>query len=137
MLMLILSGAYAPAAPGCPTDTARRAESQADRLRSWNALYNSFESYRQCDDGAIAEGYSESVARILVDHWNTLADFARLQAGNAGFRAFVLRHIDATLDNDDLYKIRRKASAECPVGLGKLCADVKKQANLAIKEPHQ
>ncbi len=55
----------------CTTAEGRRVMDEADRLRTWNALYKSYKLYRQCDDGAIAEGYSESVARILVEHWKT------------------------------------------------------------------
>jgi hypothetical protein len=128
MLMLVLSGTYAPAARTCPSLL------QPDALRTWNALYKSFESYKQCDDGAIAEGYSEAVARILVDHWNSLPDLGRMQNKDSEFRSFVLKHIDATLDNTDVHKIRKNASVRCPEGLGKLCRDVKKQADIALKE---
>ena len=44
-----------------------KTESEADRLRSWDALYGSYKAHRNCDDGAAAEEYSESVARILSD----------------------------------------------------------------------
>jgi hypothetical protein len=128
MLMLILSGTYAHAASTCPSLL------QPDALRTWNALYKSFESYRQCDDSAIGEDYSEAIARILVDHWNTLPDLARIQSKDGKFRSFVLKHIDATLDENDVRKIRKNASAQCPAGLRKLCADMKTQANLALKE---
>lgn len=36
------------------------------------------------------EGYSESVARILVDHWNTLPRFAQLASHDAGFHPFLI-----------------------------------------------
>jgi len=102
--------------------------------RSWNVLYQSWKSYRACDDGSLAEGYSESVARVLVDHWNTLPELAHLARKDPEFRGFVLKHIDATLDAGDVAKIRKKASAQCPAGLKKLCGDVEKQAKLALKE---
>jgi hypothetical protein len=103
---------------------------------TWNALYTSFKLYRQCDDGVIGESYSESVARVLVDHWNTLPELAHLSRKDTEFRGFVLKHIDATLDPGDVAKIRKKASAQCPAGLKKLCGDVEKQAKLALKELH-
>jgi hypothetical protein len=123
-------------ADACPSEEARRAELQSDNLRTWHALYKSFESYRECDDGAIAEGYSESVARILVDHWKRLPELADLSFKDPDFGHFVLRHVDATLDIGDLDKIRHKASTQCPVALRKLCGDLRKQANLARKELH-
>jgi len=117
-------------ADSCPTILT-------DSIRAWDALYKSFKSYRQCDDGAIAEGYSESVARILVDRWNTLPYLDRLVRKDADFRRFVLNHVDATLDITDVQKIRKKALEQCPAGLRGICKDLGKQANFALKEMDQ
>jgi hypothetical protein len=103
-------------------------------LQTWDALYKSFKSYAHCDDGAVAEGYSESVARILVDHWSTLPRVAYLAKENVDFRRFVLKHVDASLDKDDLEKIKLKARAQCPNSLRVLCNDLGKQADTALKE---
>ena len=46
---------------------SRRSEQEADSLTSWDGLYRSYKLFGRCDDGSIAEGYSESVARILAD----------------------------------------------------------------------
>jgi hypothetical protein len=103
-------------------------------LRTWDALYKSYQSYRQCDDGAVGEGYSESVARILVDRWNTLPRLSSLARENSGFLRFVLKHVDATLDTKDVRKIRVKAITQCPGHLSALCNDLKKQAETALKD---
>jgi hypothetical protein len=103
-------------------------------LRSWETLYTSYRSYRQCDDGAIGEGYSESVARLLVDHWNSLPQLARLARRDAEFRAFVIRHVDATLYIDDVEKIRKNAKTLCPTGLQSVCNDLVKQVDSALNE---
>lgn len=102
--------------------------------RSWEALYTSYKSYRLCDDGAIGEGYSESVARLLVDHWNTLPQLAHLARKDAKFRAFVMRHVDATLNVDDVEKIGKNAKTLCPTGLRTVCNDLAKRADSALKE---
>jgi hypothetical protein len=120
---------------GCSDAAGRRALDEAVTLRTWNALYTSFKACRQCDDGAIGEGYSESVARILVDHWNRLPRFAELAGKNAAFRAFVIRHVDATLNTDDLEKIKENASMHCPANLRKTCNELAKTADQALKEP--
>jgi hypothetical protein len=70
----------------CTNAEARLALDAAVTLRSWGALYRSYRKFGQCDDGAIAEGYSESVARILFDHWNSLPCLAELAGVNAAFR---------------------------------------------------
>jgi hypothetical protein len=118
----------------CTEVEGRRALDEAVMLRSWDALYRSYKSYRQCDDGTIGEGYSESVARILVDHWNTLPRLARLGRNDAEFRAFVIGHVDVTLNMDDVQKIRKNAKAQCPTGLRTVCTDLAKQADSALKE---
>jgi hypothetical protein len=69
----------------CSTTEAQGAESVADTFRSWDTLHESFKLYRQCDDSAIGEGYSESVARILVDHWKTLPRLAQLERRDPAF----------------------------------------------------
>jgi hypothetical protein len=107
---------------------------KAFTLPSWETLYTSYRSYRQCDDGAIGEGYSESVARLLVDHWNSLPQLARLARRDAEFRAFVMRHVDATLNMDDVGKIRKGAKTLCPMGLQSVCNDLAKQADSALNE---
>jgi len=103
-------------------------------LRAWDTLYKSYRLYGNCDDGAIGESYSESVARILVDDWSTLRRLASLATKDAEFRHFVLKHIDATLDMKDVEMIRTKAKTQCPTGLHPLCADLRKQATSALKE---
>ena len=118
----------------CTEREGRAALDQAATLRSWDALYKSYRSYRQCDDGAIGEGYSESVGRILVDHWNTLPRLTQLADEDARFRAFVMQHIDATLNMDDVERIKKSAKAQCPSGLRTLCRDLAKQADSASKE---
>ena len=117
----------------CP-DVGQHAFDEAVTLRSWDALYKSYKLHRQCDDGAIGEGYSESVARILSDQWNTLPGLARLASKDSQFRAFVIGHVDATLNMDDVRKIRKNAKTQCPTGLRTVCNDLAKQADAALQE---
>lgn len=125
--------AYAEVQP-CTDAKAERALGNADTLRNWDALRGSYKEFGNCDDGAIGEGYSESVARILADHWNTLPRFVQLAENDPSFRRFVIRHIDSTLNADDLEKIKKAALTHCPSGLRKACGDIAKQADLALKD---
>lgn len=109
-------------------------EALTTTFRTWDTLYKSYRLYGNCDDGAIGENYSESVARILVDQWSTLRRLASLVRKDANFRQFVLKHIDATLEMKDVEKIGTKAKTQCPRGLQPLCADLRKQATSALKE---
>jgi hypothetical protein len=74
------------------------------------------------------------VARILADHWNTLPRFVHLVGKDAAFQAFVIRHLDATLNTDDVEKIKQDAITHCPTGLRPTCIHLVKQADAALKE---
>jgi hypothetical protein len=124
---------YAQDGP-CTDPEAKQALTEADTLRSWDSLYKSFRLYRNCDDGAVAEGYSEAVARILADDWSSLPRVADLAKKNTSFWHFVLEHVDATDDVKDLRKIKAKAATQCPPGLRAMCDDLKKAADSALKE---
>src|SRR5205823_14440974 len=73
-------------------------------------------------------GYSESVARILVDHWITLPRLAQLARNDNEFRHFVIKHVDETLNGDDVDTIRSNAKNVCPIGLHHLCDDLIKKS---------
>lgn len=118
----------------CTEAETNRAEAEAENLRSWDALYRFYKLYERCNDADAGEGYSESVARILVDHWNTLPRLAKLAASDSGFRRFVLSHVNATLDMKDVERIREKAKAACPDRMHSFCADLKREADAAIEE---
>ena len=133
-IAIILSVWCAGFADESPCTDAKQALTEGDRLRSWNALRRSYKLYAKCDDGALAEGYSEAVARILVDRWSTLPRLALLAKDDDKFLHFVLKHVDATLDTNDLRTIRTRAQKQCPVGLGTLCNDLGRRADSALKE---
>ena len=116
----------------CTEAERRQVEAEADELRSWDALYKSYRKYRYCDDVDAQEGYSESIARILADHWETLPRLAKLIEHDSSFGKFV--GLDATMDMKDVAKIRNNALHRCPAGLEKLCAKLKKDADEAIAE---
>jgi hypothetical protein len=134
VLALFSAGAAYAQKHACTSLEGRHALDEADALRSWDALYKSYLTFGHCDDGAIAEGYSESAARILADHWNTLPRFVHLAGKDAEFEAFVIRHLDGTLNMDDVEKIKQDATMRCPIGLRPTCIHLVKQADAALKE---
>lgn len=127
-LVFVATTEYASRGP-CGAEEGRLAEAEAVTLRTWDSLYQSYKHYENCDDGAIAEGYSESVARVLVDHWETLPRLAALVKSSPEFRAFVFKHVDSTLNSDNIKQIAKNAKTRCPAGLISLCNDLKKQAH--------
>ena len=84
------------------------------------------------DDVDAQEGYSESTARILADHWETLPRLAYLIRKDREFGDRI--GLDATMDMDDVRKIKENAIHHCPRGLSVLCTKLKRDADQAIAE---
>ena len=109
----------------CTQSQITRLEDDSDQLRSWSALHSYYLRYQACDidDADAEEGYSESVARILVDSWKELPVGAPLMKRDIGFRRFVLSGINITLLVTDLDAIRNNSQYKCPKGQRFLCRD--------------
>jgi hypothetical protein len=110
------------------------AEDSVSVLRKWADVYKSFKRFGHCDDGGIAEGYSDAIVRLLARRWPTLSELQPLVSAHRNFHDFVLRHIDATADPRDLDKIISKAATSCPVKAQPLCGEIEKQAREALRE---
>jgi hypothetical protein len=52
----------------CSHAESLQVEDEAEKLRTWEVLYKSYGLYARCNNVDAEEGYSESVARILVDY---------------------------------------------------------------------
>jgi hypothetical protein len=112
-----------------------KAEEETDKLQTWGALYQSYRRHADCDDGAVAEGYDEVVARLLRDHWDTLPQFAVLFEKDQRFKAFVLRHVSLTsLDTNDLKKVGTNAVEHCPIGQDNLCKDLRRRVTYDLSQ---
>jgi len=104
------------------------------RLDSWAKVKEFFTKYRHCDEGYIAEGSSEAIARLLADHWDLLPQLAPMIEHNKSLRTFVMSHINATLNDKDIDKIKAAASSSCPSGMDTFCQELTKAATKSIAE---
>lgn len=125
--LCLASSIVALAQERCTPQQAKQAEKAVDSLNSWDRIHDWYKAYSQCDDGGQAEGMSEAVARNLVDRWERLSRLGEL-IKDAGFRRFILKHVDATLNADDLEKIAVNAEKRCPTNLRALCRELKIRA---------
>ncbi|SMC16404.1 hypothetical protein SAMN02745857_00179 [Andreprevotia lacus DSM 23236] len=108
----------------CTPRQAEAADAMVDRLDSWSRVAQMRTRYGHCDDGAIAEGNSEAIARLLVDHWASLPQLVSLIRRDSALQPFVLRHLDGSLADADLFKIKQLAQTACPAGATALCAEL-------------
>jgi hypothetical protein len=111
----------------CPRELGLNAESEASTLETWQSVFVSYKKYKQCDDGAIAEGYSSSIATLLSDHWEDIGQLTRLSNQNTRFNKFVLRHVDETMNFDQATTIKKNVAERCPSASKKLCAEIQRQ----------
>lgn len=103
------------------TDNGFQALSNIDAIHDWPALHNAYSRFKVCDDGAIAEGWSDIVGRLLTEQWKTLPTLNLLTQADKGFERFVLFHIGEELSLDEAALIVKNAQTRCPAGAKRLC----------------
>jgi hypothetical protein len=118
----------------CEIESAERAEVGTDYLRTWGQIYDWYTRYSACDDGAIAEGFSQAVVNTFALRWYELPKFATLADRDIKFRGFVFKHIDATTDDRDLDRVVANATRHCPQHDAQLCSTIRRQAVAARSE---
>jgi hypothetical protein len=129
----------ATAKNACSIDMYERADaSLLSAAGSWGSLLQHQKAFASCDDGALAEGYSDAVASLLARRWDKFDLFLVLSKRNPAFRRWAVRHIDATASDDDLNKIVLNASA-CidDVKAKSLCRTIQQAAVDALTEQKQ
>jgi hypothetical protein len=107
----------------CTDADVRDAQKEADQLRDWDSVYRSFKRYGQCDEGGIAEQYSDSVGRLLARDWKHLDALLRLTS-DQDFEQFVIRHIDETMAEDEAALVIANARSHCPPAAKRLCKSI-------------
>lgn len=118
----------------CTKAEELQALDESDSLKDWNAVHRSFKRFAQCDDGAVGEGYSDTVGRLLTKDWKEITTLGTLFTADHEFERFVLRHIDETLPADELRSIARSATRNCPAGQNALCKKIQSAAK-AVQSP--
>lgn len=103
----------------CDEGTSKQALDHSEP-RDWNELYQLFQNYGACDDGAVADRFSADVGGLLLAQWTRIATLNRL-AANKAFERFVIHHIDTTIDEDDLLGILELSKSHCPAAEKRLC----------------
>jgi hypothetical protein len=124
----------------CTPTEAQAAERSAlleVRALSWPTVYDSFKRFGHCDDGSVGEKYSDSIVRLLATRWDQLSTLRRLVLSDGKFHDFVLRHIDATTDEDDLKKVAVSARARCPAVAKTLCTSIEMRTDSALRGIHK
>lgn len=121
--LIATTPAYASAASGgaCSPIDAMRAEDMASTANSWSKVYSAYKKFKHCDDGSIAEGFSDSISTLLALDGNMMSEFARLAAKDPGFQSFVVKHIDETVPVERLPAIEHMRESHCARSRDRFC----------------
>ena len=112
----------------CTKEQAREIEAKAAYLKTWDEVYNAWEAFRQCDDGSIAEGFSESITMILSTQWTEKGHLIDLIDKHPNFEKFIIRHIDKSVPYDRLSKLGHMAKMRCVDSTHDFCMKVLEKA---------
>jgi hypothetical protein len=126
--------ALAGAGNACGQRIGFEAEDSISKLKDWDSVFNSFKQYADCDDGALAEGYTESVVHLLASKWSTLQRASILSTRDPAFREFILRHINASADTDELRQIKNLSHNKCAKHLSGFCGSIESAATKAVSD---
>lgn len=111
----------------CTKMEAFAAESVAVYVSSWEEAYFAFIEFGHCDDGAIAEGFSEKISLLWSEHWETLPEMYVFFNKSSKFRAFVMRRVhDETVPEERWSIIRNNAKNNCSEVASNFCVQVLK-----------
>ena len=120
----------------CPRDQEWQALDEYEKLKTWADIFRSFKRYGHCDDGAIAEGYSDKVVHLLATDWKTFSALDGLAKKDPAFRKFIIRHIDTTADTQELRSAQQNAHRRCPEEGKELCRVIDRQISRQLRLMH-
>ena len=116
----------------CGKADAANAEKSIDRVSNWAQLQKAFKDFQHCDSApAVADLYSETVVRLIVDWKNVDAFAAEMQS--APFKAFVIEHLKRPVAKDDLDSVYSRVKASCPAKHEAFCAELAEVVKAANK----
>ncbi len=113
----------------CSRAISTQAETAIDDVDNWQELFDHFRAFGRCDDGALAEAYSDRVASFLATKWASIGTLNRLVRRSSAFRVFVLRHVNSLMTPDQAQTISENAKNKCPNAARALCADLALSVN--------
>ena len=112
----------AHAQKACSPADAKNAEKVIDNVVTWAQLHKAWKDWRHCDTGPVAEVYTDTILRLMVDWKNTDALAETLK--DAEYKSFLQAHLKSPAAKDDQYAIRSRATQSCPKGQDAMCAEI-------------
>ena len=101
----------------CTRDQEIVAEISAGAIETWFILEAHHRLLGHCDDGAIAEGYRDTIASLLANRWEAFGEYSM----GPEFESFILRHINETWPAEEWRLVRKLAAERCPQSKKVIC----------------
>lgn len=118
-LAVACTGAFAQG-KACTKADAAKAEKAVDAVNDFRGLQKAWTDWKHCDEGSVAEVYTDAVMRLLVD-WKGVDVLAKSMDANADYADWVLRRVKYAT-KDDRQAVYSRAKASCPASLDGFCA---------------
>jgi hypothetical protein len=135
LLILMTLSSWGAYASDCSTvkemDTADAAASKID---NWTGVHSFYSNFRQCDYGYIAEGTSDTIVKLLAYKWEDTRQLEKLTERDKDFEVWMLKHINSTVNSNDLDLIIKNSKNECPTDGNKFCKRIENAANQALQD---
>jgi len=128
---LALQGAQAADKP-CSKADAATAEKAIDRVLNWPQLQKAWQDYRHCDTDKVAENYTDTVMRMMVD-WKGIDSLAAAMQKDSQYKEFIYAHVKSPAAKDDHELVYSRARTGCPKGLDEFCAELADAVKPAAK----
>ena len=103
----------------CSPAEASAAEKAIDRVVNWDQLYKVYREFGHCDQGPVAEVFTEALMRCLVE-WKKVEVLANWMAQDKDYNAFVVLHLRKATPEDQK-SVYSRAKMSCPKGLDQWC----------------
>jgi hypothetical protein len=123
IVALVWNGVAFAQADVCTTRT-RHIVSDLKATQSWDGFHSLFERFRSCDKARIAEEFSYTISRLLARHWDQVEEVIRLSEQDKDFKAFIVRHIDENIPEEEGQLIERNCREHPPLNGDWLCKAV-------------
>lgn len=107
----------------CNPKDAAAAGKAIDRVNNWEQLHKSWKDWKQCDSGAVADGFTDAIMRLGVD-WKGVETLASNMRDDPQYHDFVIAHIKADPVKEDRDALFSRAKSNCPKGQDAFCAQI-------------
>lgn len=112
----------AHAQKACSPADMQKAQKAADMVVTWQHLSKAWKDYRQCDTGEVADTFTDSITRLMVEWKNVDALGEGMK--DPEYKGFIEAHLRSPAARDDIKSIRSRATQSCPKGQDAVCKQI-------------